>query len=503
MSEKKRLHPAAMLLSLIRHVKEAALPLLFFVFVGGGNGYSWWHFLAIGALVIFTIGNGVLGWFFYTYHVTNKELRIHQGFIFRKKRFIPSERIQSIDFSQGVIQRLFGLVKVQIETAGGGGEPEVVMSALRRADAEVLRSELYEKRKTVKDESVEIIEEAEQLQYQLSWRDLLIAASTSGGIGVVISFVAAIGSQVENLIPDEFYESVTERVLDATLTYVLLAVALLLLISWFFSVLGTVFKYGGFILSRVDDDIIINRGILEKRQLTIPVHRIQAIRIVEGVLRQPLGYSTLYVESGGGGGKEEQFATILFPLIKRNKVRDLLGEILPEVSIHEECVSLPVRARRRYLFRFMVPALLPVGLITYFLPYGAFSFLLLPIAGGLGYLHYRDAGWGVKEGVALLQFRHIGRTRVYVARSHIQAMEMDTTLLQKPRQLTTFKVSILSSLAGKQFRVRDLEQDSGDALMNWYSYRNDNNNSKVNDDGVRVQDWISDFNRSSKKKTSD
>ena len=119
-------------------MKEAALPLIFFVFVGGGNGYSWWHFVAIGALIVFTIGNGVLGWIFYTYHVENKELRIHQGFIFRKKRFIPSERIQSIDFSQGVIQRPLGLVKVQIETAGGGGEPEVVMSALRRADAEVL-----------------------------------------------------------------------------------------------------------------------------------------------------------------------------------------------------------------------------------------------------------------------------------------------------------------------------------------------------------------------------
>ena len=317
-----------------------------------------------------------------------------------------------------------------------------------------------------------------QLQYKLSWRDLLIAASTSGGIGVVISFVAAIGSQVENFIPDEFYQSVTERVMEATLSYVLLAVALLLLISWFFSVLGTVFKYGGFILSRVEDDLIINRGILEKRQLTIPMHRVQAIRIVEGVLRQPFGYSTLYVESGGGGGKDEQFSTILFPLIKRKKVRALLGDILPEVSIHEECVSLPVRARKRYLFRFILPTLLPIGVMTYFLPYGAFSFLLLPVAGVIGYLHYRDAGWGVKEGVALLQFRHIGRTRVYVARSHIQSMEIETTFLQKPRQLTTFKVSILSSFAGKQFRVRDLEQDSGHALLNWYSYSSDNNASK-------------------------
>jgi putative membrane protein len=470
MSEKKRLHPVAMLLSFVKYAKEAAIPLIFFVFVGGGNGYTWWHFLMIGALLLFTIGNGVLGWFFYTYHIENNELRIHQGFIFRKKRFIPRERIQSIDFSQGLIQRAFGLVKVQIETAGGGGEPEVVMSALKRNDAEMLKSNLYQKRNAVADEMLEEVEEKPSLLYKLSWKELLITASTSGGIGVVLSFVAAIASQVDDFIPNQFYESVTERVMDATLPFILLAVAFLLLISWFFSVVGTVLKYGGFVLTRQEDDLIISRGILEKRQLTIPVHRIQGIRIVEGLLRQPFGYSVLYVESGGGGGKEEQFSTVLFPLVKRKRVKTLLGEILPEMAIHDECSPLPIRAKRRYFIRFLLPAVLPLGLITYFVPYGAFSILLLPICCLIGYFHYRDAGWGIKKDVALLQFRQISKTRVYVARKNIQAMELETTFLQEPKQLTTFKISILSSFAGKQFRVKDIEHTNGEELLNWYSY---------------------------------
>ncbi|WP_273853807.1 PH domain-containing protein [Guptibacillus spartinae] len=471
MFEKKRLHPVAMLLSVVKAAREAALPLIFFVFVGGGEGYSWWHFLIIGSLLLFTLGNGVLGWFFYTYHIENNELRIHQGFVFRKKRFIPRERIQSIDFSQGLIQRAFGLVKVQIETAGGGGEPEVVMSALRRTDAELLRSELYQKRKAVKEEAMEEAEKQQPVLYQLSWRELLITASTSGGIGVVLSFVAAIASQVDDFIPNRFYESVTERVLDATVPLLLLAVAFLLLISWFFSVIGTVLKYGGFVLTRHENDLIINRGILEKRQLTIPVHRIQAIRVVEGILRQPFGYSALYVESGGGGGKEEQFSTILFPLVKRKRVKTLLREILPEMAIHEERSSLPLRAKKRYLIRFLLPVIIPVGVLTYLVPYGAYSLLLLPICCVIGYFHYHDAGFGIKKDVALLQFRQISKTTVYVARKNIQSMEMETTILQNPKQLTTFKVSILSSLAGKQFKVKDIESSSGEQLLNWYSFR--------------------------------
>ncbi|WP_263492111.1 PH domain-containing protein [Bacillus sp. RAR_GA_16] len=224
-------------------------------------------------------------------------------------------------------------------------------------------------------------------------------------------------------------------------------------------------------MTRQGDDLIINRGILEKRQLTIPVHRIQAIRIVEGLLRQPFGYSVLYVESGGGGGKEEQFSTILFPLVKRKRVKTLLGEILPEMAIHEECSSLPVRARKRYMFRFLLPVLVPVGIVSYLVPYGSYSLVLLPICCVAGFVHYRDAAWGVTKDVALLQFRQISKTRVYVPRKNIQSMELDTTFLQHPKELTTVKVSILSSFAGKQFKVKDIEQANGEELLNWYSYR--------------------------------
>ena len=466
MFDRKRLHPIAMLLTFISSIREAALPLIFFVFVGRG-GYSWWHFVAIGGLLVFTLVNGIMGWLFYTYQIQNNELRIHQGFIFRKKRFIPRERIQSIDFSQGVIQRLFGLVKVQIETAGGGGEPEVVMPALSRIDAERLKEELYDKKSTIEEVDEEI---SPVLKYKLTWRQLLIAASTSGGIGVVLSFVAAIGSQLDNLIPDEFYTRATETILDATIPLILITVALILILSWIFSVVGTVLKYGGFVLSRQENDLLIHRGVLEKRQLTIPVQRIQAIRVVEGLLRQPFGYAAIYVESGGGGGKDEQFSTVLYPLMKRKHIKAFLEEVLPEIPIHNDVESLPTRARRRYMIRFTLPTLIPIGALSYFVPYGYISVLLIPLACLVGYLHYRDAGWSVKKGIALLQFRQIGRTRVYIARRRIQAMEMQTSYFQKRRLLTTFQVSILSSLAGKQFRVRDIDRFEGHSLLNWYSY---------------------------------
>ncbi|WP_368731600.1 PH domain-containing protein, partial [Pseudomonas sp. 2822-17] len=59
-------------------------------------------------------------WVTFKYQVVDNELQVRQGLIFRKRRYIRQERIQSIDLNAKLIQRLFNLVEVKVETAGGG-----------------------------------------------------------------------------------------------------------------------------------------------------------------------------------------------------------------------------------------------------------------------------------------------------------------------------------------------------------------------------------------------
>ncbi len=44
------------------------------------------------------------------------EFRIESGVFVRKKRYIKFDRIHGIDISEGIIQRVFSLVKLNIET---------------------------------------------------------------------------------------------------------------------------------------------------------------------------------------------------------------------------------------------------------------------------------------------------------------------------------------------------------------------------------------------------
>ncbi|MCY7932310.1 PH domain-containing protein, partial [Bacillus inaquosorum] len=114
-------------------------------------------------------------------------------------RYISIDRIQTMNTSAGVIQQIFKLVKLQIETAGGGKEAEAVLSAISVEEAERIKEAVF-KKKAQRHESEhdkEWLEAEQELipavepeeHYRMNMKELLMAASTSGGIGVIISAV--------------------------------------------------------------------------------------------------------------------------------------------------------------------------------------------------------------------------------------------------------------------------------------------------------------------------
>ena len=53
---------------------------------------------------------------------------------------VPLGRIGALDSSQGPVQRLFGVLQLHVQTAGGGSEGEIVLRALSNAAADELRA---------------------------------------------------------------------------------------------------------------------------------------------------------------------------------------------------------------------------------------------------------------------------------------------------------------------------------------------------------------------------
>lgn len=412
----------------------------------------------------------------------NEELYIQRGIFIKKKRYIQQKKVQSIDVTAGVFQRLFGLVKIKIETAGGGSEPEVHLIAISKDEASAIRAHLL--KKTTEAEEQESVGE-EATEGTVKGRDyfwifpknhLIIAALTSSGLGLTISAVAALFSQVEQFLPESIYTVLFGFLSNSGVTVIIILVFIVFVIAWAVSFIGTLLKYGNFTIEKFGDELVISRGLLEKRQLTIHAHRITAIRLVRNLLRQPFGFTTVYVESAGGGTNEEQLSTVLLPIVRTKDIRTIFNELIPEYAVEYPVKRVPKRALIRFCFRNTIIPFIATLLIGWFVnPIAYYGFIIVVICLLFGYLQYRDAACGFDDARLWIRYRKISQMIVISKRPKVQSAEIHTSFFQKRRRLASFKFSVLSSVIGKSFLVMDLDKDQANSMLDWYSNQNDIN----------------------------
>ncbi|WP_169891031.1 PH domain-containing protein [Litchfieldia alkalitelluris] len=475
MSKPRRMHPYAAVITFIQRIRELLFPLVLFIFIGGRGENPLVDLLQVVGLALILVGivtSGILHWYRFTYRIEDDELRIEYGVFVRKKRYIPIERIQTINVTSGVIQRLFKLVKLQVETAGGGAEAEAVLTAITQTEADRLQECLT---KVNKEHHHQEKQEQSTNTYQMNQKELFIAATTSGGIGIVFSGLIAFFSQVDEIIPyDLIFEGIEDYLKINMVVYFVLISILLLLVAWLVGMLIVVLRYANFSVEKSGDELIITRGLLERRRLTVPIKRIQAIKMVENPVRQILGYTTVYLESAGGsaGDKEDGFSTMLFPLLKKNQLEHALGLFVSDYQADTVFTTPPKKALIRYVLRAVFPVVVVITPLIYFLGNWTYwSLLLVPISFILGYKRYSDAGYHLGEETKQigLRFRLFSRVTVLIKKRRVQALQEQQSLFQKQSSLATIQASILSSGTGRSFKVLDIAEEDSLAIFKWYS----------------------------------
>ncbi len=84
----------------------------------------------------------------YRWEITDNDIYINSGIIVKKQVHIPFQRVQSIDFHAGIPQRILGIVQLKIETAGGSVNKGVIIPALKLAQAEAFRAEVFARKRS-------------------------------------------------------------------------------------------------------------------------------------------------------------------------------------------------------------------------------------------------------------------------------------------------------------------------------------------------------------------
>lgn len=91
----------------------------------------WWIFFFVCMLFLFY---NYVQRCMTTYTITNEDIRVREGVLTRRLTIVPYRRVTNISLYQNVINRLFGLVDVLIDTAGGD-LTEVIFYRINGEDA--------------------------------------------------------------------------------------------------------------------------------------------------------------------------------------------------------------------------------------------------------------------------------------------------------------------------------------------------------------------------------
>lgn len=449
---RRRLHPAEILLGALDNIREAFIGLVVVIVLGAG-GLS-----AIGALALALVGvivasvAGYLRWNSTFYEVQDGSLRFRSGILSPDETSVPLGRIGALDSTQGPVQRLFGVLALQVQTAGGGSEGEIVLRAVSSGDAQRLRAAAG-----LPDPVTSNLPE-----WRLRLPSLLATALTAPQFGVVLPLLAGSAAFLDDVLLDGPGEGLVDRLPDEPGEIALAAVALTGG-AWLLSFAGALIAFAGFTVARDDDRLRIRRGVLSRRAASLPLARVHAVEVVEGLVRRPFGLATVRIQTAGYRD-EPAAAQTLLPLVRVADIDRVLSELVPALSGGlGELERPPPRAARRYALPEALAGGVLGAMITAAWPSAWPAVGLLALAGGLdGLLRHRSAGWRLAAGRLAVRRRLLARRTLVARADRLQEHSLRASPLQRRARLATFGVGVGS---GKRGRVAHLESGVAAALF--------------------------------------
>lgn len=453
-----------------------------------------------------------------TWELTSEGVRLRWGLgwgpFSRRSLTIPYEHIHTVSMNSSLLDRIFGLLTLDLDTGAAASEGDASrISGLRANEANVLRAELFRRRRAAgpvgegeKDEAAPAANSTERplATFSLEGRELALAAASqmnagSQALALVVLLVNGVNQLIEwGLLDvvgrgDELVAGISPVIVPVVLAF--LAAALLLGAVVSFGV--NLVRYAGYRVERFEDRVVVEHGLLSRSSRALATGRVQYVAVRQGIIRQLIGYAEVTAQVVAAPGEkdgEPSGSVLLHPFIRVDEVDAFLAEVLPDYAGVLGLARLgrlgPV-ARRRAVVRAVV--WWPFATAIFFGAHWLFGFsgllesagwLLRPVLVAAGMLSaallvglVADAlrAWGAaRYGRAnhelVLVTGGLTRLTVIAPRARLQRMEVRVSPFQRRAGVATLSVRTAAGDADG-LTLRDLPADAADEILAWYRPR--------------------------------
>ncbi|MYR47318.1 PH domain-containing protein [Streptomyces sp. SID5910] len=266
---------------------------------------------------------GFLTWWFTHFAVTDAELRIRTGLLFRRTAHIRLERIQAIDVTQPLLARVAGVAKLKLDVIGTAKKDELAF--LGAAEARALRAELLARAAGFAPETAHEVGEAPsrhllRVPPGVLAVSLLLTGATWGTLVAAVAVPTLLWSATHSL-------------------WTVLATALPLLGAAGASSVGRFVGEYDWTVAESQDGLRIDHGLLDRAHETVPPGRVQTVRIVEPLLWRRRGWVRVELDVAGSSN------SVLLPVAPREIAESVVARVLPGVTVPAELSRPPRRSR--------------------------------------------------------------------------------------------------------------------------------------------------------------
>ncbi len=444
-STAQRLHPASPLIELgsrtLQFVPLVVLALL-------RDGFA---LIALGLLVLGVAGSFV-AWWRRTWTLDGRTLRLDEGVLGRRQRVVPLDRVQQVHLRRGPLHRLAGVAAVRIETAGGGGGSEIELDAIGLERAQWLQAALRAPGVHSAGEDTQV----EQVLVRLSPAEIVLAGLTSIRALAALAVLGPALQLAGDLLPVErLVRQLDPEALVRVGASTALAGGALALVVWVLLAagLGLLTDYG-FTMSLRGDDLVVRRGLLDRREAVLPRARVQVVRVEESLVRRWLHRSALRMYSAGSTGKDAYADQVAVPLIRRDRVDEVLAVVLPGATPRPVLARHPPAARRRLLVRALVRSSLLAAALLVVLwftvgvwPWGLAVLLPVGAAVPLALTAYRALGHAAGDGFVHARQGALRRTTTILPLRGVQSTRVSSSPLQRRSGLASVHLDVAGPIS--------------------------------------------------------
>ena len=478
-SEWHRLTPRTMLVRPFNDVLGLLIPLVVALFAVGHENF--WHLLwGLGVIALLVL-RGLLHWATTKYRVTDEQVEMHTGLIFRQKLATRRERVRTVESTAKLGHRLFGVTAVRI----GTGQHEqkkhkgLVLDAVTAIDAEQVRRALLNRNTTAAPRTDLLTQDTpaadepavEIASLQRKW--LRYAPLTLSGLAAIAALAGIIWRTVNELgINVASIGSVRTGLhwIENTPAGVVIAIGVIggVIVVLGGSVIVYIVQFAGYRLTREPDHTLhVRRGLLTKSAVTIEEARLRGVEVSQPLLlRLANGARCLAIATGLQARNQAHVLMPPGPLAEANRVAgSVVNAQTPPTTA--PLIPHPRVALRRRLLRTLIPAaVLIVGLWLASLPSGwlpqwpwQVSLITIPIAIALGYDRFRNLGHTLAGAYLITRFGSLDRKTVALQRTGIIGWRVHESFFQRRTGLITLAAT--TAAGPGVFHVLDLAKSDG------------------------------------------